>query len=333
MKILKKCAYSLAISSIFLGFSYADAAKEKFLGQEIDTSSIAIAEIFHKMAGKSDGKRKLNHSKGFCTLGEFVPANNISDFVNIPILKNKLNAEVRFSKTGSALKASDKIPVHGFAVKLTDKDGNEWDMAMTNNEINFASTKEEFAKFFLVQMPGKDGKVNEDEKKKYFSTNPSAKRFLASGATLQTVDSVSHVSFFSAHTFFIRTNNNEFIPSRIEVIPQRGQQTLSKKEIDKLGDNYLETNFKRDLKSGPVEYFIYFTLAGKDDVINDASMPWTGLHKRILVGTLKINKFNKHTCNEEVFLPGLLPEGINPPQDELFDLRNEVYGILFADRQ
>lgn len=331
MKILKTCVYFLAISFMLSGYSYAKDTSMK--DETIDTSSIAIAEIFHKMAGKEDAKRKLNHSKGFCTLGEFVPANNISDFVDIPMLKEKISAEVRFSKTGYSLQASDKIPVHGFAVKLTNKNGDEWDMAMTNNEINFARTKEDFAKFFLVQLPGKDGKVDEEAKQKYFSTNPSAKRFFASGGTLQPVDSVSHVSFYSAHTFFVKTSDGKELPVRIEVIPARGQQTLSKKEVDQLGNDFLETNFKRDLKSGSVDYYIYFTLANKDDVIDDTSMPWSGLHKRILVGTLKLNKFNAHVCNQEVFLPGILPSGINPPKDALFDLRNEVYGILFADRQ
>ncbi|RDU65107.1 hypothetical protein [Helicobacter sp. MIT 14-3879] len=91
-----------------------------------------IADLFYKVGGDpKDSHRKVNHNKGFCTSGEFIPNKALLKEYNIPILEqDSIPSLVRYSLGGGNPKISDKDKSRGIAIKM---DGKEpWVLVMSN---------------------------------------------------------------------------------------------------------------------------------------------------------------------------------------------------------
>ncbi|WP_172402322.1 catalase [Helicobacter sp. 13S00401-1] len=333
---MKNISKVCILSALLLGFSpFVNAAEPGASApSKADPSAQDFANAFHIVAGKFDGKHKINHTKGFSAIGTFKSAKNLKDFYDIPMLtgKGKIDAEVRYSVGGPNPHGSDKTPGLGLGIKLKGN-GSEWDMALASAPINFAKTKEQFLGFLQSRFPDKDGKVDPKKFEEFVKTSKPAQRFLAYNKIRGISRSVSNVAYYSLHAYMFKTADGKMQPARFVFVPARGERTLSKEELAKTKDNYLEDTFKKDLKAGSIKYYMYIIPARADDVIDDTSMPWDDLHAKIYVGTLNVTKYEGHKFAQDVFIPGVMPKGVGAPKDALFELRNHVYGITFSERQ
>lgn len=292
-----------------------------------------IADLFYKMNGdEKNPTKKINHTKGFCTSGKFIVADNINEKINIPILRQKeIQAEIRYSLGGGNPKQSDKTKTRGMSIKLTDAKGEVWDMVMLNTIINFASNKEDFVEFFESKMPTIDGKIDKVRMEK-FNNSKVGKKYLDYINTIGVTKSFANTSFFAIHAFGFDTKNGmKNVKIRFE--PQNGVIYLSNSELANLGDNYLKDNFIKEVKKYPIKYNMYIDYANEGDPIDDTTAFWNNPRKSDFVGTLIVEKIINDNCNQDVFFPGILPTGIKAPIDELFDLRDQVYAITFGKRQ
>lgn len=293
-----------------------------------------IANIFYELNGDSnDPSKKINHTKGFCALGDFMPSKEAKSLFNVPLLNEKvIPTQVRFSMGGGSNKISDKTKVKGLGLKLRGNT-DTWEIVMLNTEINFAKDLKEFGQFFEMRIP-KNGKVDVETIKKNTQNVASYRNFEKYlKDNLGISPSVSNVMYHSIHTFFFKDKMNNLVPARWKFVPLAGEKTLSDAEITKRSDNYLEDTFKNEVSNKPIQYKMFLVLANPDDIIDDTTVLWKGKHKEIEVGLLSVNKYDGTDCNFDVFLPSILPQGIEVPQDPLFETRNVVYGITFGRRQ
>lgn len=294
-----------------------------------------IADIFYELNGDvNDPRKKVNHTKGFCASGNFAPSGNAKDLFKLPILNDaNIPTIARFSLGGGDPNASDKGKSKGLALKLAGSN-DAWEIVMLNTEINFAKDLKEFGQFFEMRIP-KDGKVDTKKVEKMLKEVKSYRNFENYLKTKIGVSpSVANIMYHSIHTFFfVDSKTDKLVAARWKFIPLSGEKKLSDSEIAKLGDNYLEDVFKKDLKNGPVKYKMVLVLANPNDIINDTTALWSGKHKEVEVGVLSLDKYDGRDCNFDVFLPSILPQGIEPPKDPLFETRNIVYGITFGRRQ
>lgn len=296
-----------------------------------EVGAAEIANVFERLNKAQDPtKAKINHAKGFCATGSFTPSAQAREELNIPLFDNKkINALFRYSLGGGNPKASDKDKTRGLGLELSAKD-SKWVLALLNSPINFAHTPSDFINFLEVRIP-KNGKVDVNAINEYTKTNKSANRHASYMSNIGVSKSVANTPYYGIHAFLINTKEG-LKPARMLFIPADGEISLSKEELKSLEDNFLYDDFKKRLKKGAIKYYLYFELANKDDVLDDTSMPWSGFHKKIFVGVLEANKDAKTSCNKDVFLPGILPSGIEPPKDPLFALRDQVYTIFFSKR-
>ena len=98
-------------------------------------------------------------------------------------------------------------------------------------------------------------------------------------------------------------------------------------------DSIAEEDFIAYTKNKPIEYQMYLEFPNKGDAVDDTTALWTGDHKTLLVGTLKVEKYDGEACNQDVYFPSELPSGVEAPIDPLFDLRTPTYAITFGKRQ
>lgn len=307
------------------------AAMSAYANETKQYDAEGIADVFYALNGDSkDPHKKINHTKGFCANGEFIPANNITKTLNIPLLKEKsINTLVRYSLGGAMF--SDKSKPRGMALKIQGQQ-DEWEIVMLNTEINFAKNPQEFGEFFAMRIP-KDGKVDTAYIAKRTSEVASYKNFEEYMKNIGITGSVANTMYHSIHTFYFKDSKNKLIPARFKFVPANGVAYLKENELQKLRNDFLESDFKEKSKKAPIAYKMILVLANPKDKTDDTTALWSGKHKEIEVGTLLVKEHRGDVCNGDVFMPSMLPNGVEAPKDPLFDIRNETYGITFGRRQ
>ncbi|CAM3362405.1 catalase [Helicobacter labetoulli] len=307
------------------------AAVSAYANEAKQYDAEGIADVFYALNGDSkDPHKKINHTKGFCANGEFIPVDNITKTLNIPLLKEKsINTLVRYSLGGAML--SDKSKPRGMALKIQGQQ-DEWEIVMLNTEINFAKNPQEFGEFFAMRIP-KDDKVDTAYITKRTSEVASYKNFEEYMKNVGITGSVANTMYHSIHTFYFKDSKNKLIPARFKFVPASGVAYLKENELQKLSNDFLESDFKEKAKKAPIAYKMILVLANPKDKTDDTTALWSGKHKEIEVGTLLVKEHRGDVCNGDVFMPSMLPNGVEAPKDPLFDIRNETYGITFGRRQ
>lgn len=291
-----------------------------------------IVEYFYTLnAEEANPHKKINHAKGFCAIGEFIPNKEVAKDFAIPLLHNKSEVKVRFSLAGGNLKQSDKSKNRSLALKIQGKN-DSWEMAMTNARINFATNASEFKQFMRLQVQQKEGKITQDEADKQRAKVRSFANFAKEAQSLPITPSFANSAYHSVHTFGFLQSNGDLLLARFSFIPKAGIKGLSKEELDGLNDEFLESAFKKALSKAPVEFDLTLVVPNKNDKIKDTAQVWEGARENIVLGTLKVSKFDGYGCNGEVFMPSNLPQGIQAPNDDIFELRNLVYALSASKR-
>ncbi|GMB95737.1 catalase [Helicobacter sp. NHP22-001] len=291
-----------------------------------------IADLFYQLSGDAKNPhKKINHTKGFCALGVFIPDEKASARLDIPLLdKASIPTEVRYSLSGGNLHASDKSKGRGMALRMGKDD---WVMVMTNAPINFAKNPEEFGRYLEIRIP-KNGHVDQEKIKRTTQEVASFRNFAHYMQGVGVTDSVAHTRYYSTHTFYFKDKQTQrFLPARFSFVPVAGVHDLTHAELKRTGNDFLERDFKDRVAKAPIVYNMVLELANKNDPTNDTTKLWHGKHEEIKVGQLRVQTYKGHGCNGEVFMPSMLPSGVEPPKDPLFELRNEVYSITFSKRQ
>lgn len=138
--------------------------------------------------------------------------------------------------------------------------------------------------------------------------------------------------FHSIHTFYFQdAQSKEFIPARFKFIPTQVSY-MNENELAKASDNFLESDFKEKVAKSPIIYKMVLVLANSSDSTDTTSL-WNGKHEELVVGELEVSKYDGIGCNGDVFMPIVLPNGVDAPKDPLFQTRNDTYAITFGRRQ
>lgn len=316
---------SLALACCLLGsIALAQEKKEMY-------DANYIADIFYKLnSDPQDPKRKINHTKGFCASGTFEPTANITNAVDIPLLKQRsIPVEVRYSLGGASM--DDKSKTRGMAIRLQG-DKEQWTLVMTNSEILFAKNPEEFVQFLEMRIPV-NGKVDTEKIKKVTQEVDSFRNYANFMNTIG-ISSLENTPFYSNHTFWFKTpKQKDLIPAKWKFIPKDGIKYLDEKELKNANKDFLTENFQTYTQAKPIEYDMYLVYPNKGDATDTPTALWKGKHKETLVGTLKVQQYQGMQCNKDVYFLADLPTGVEAPKDPLFDLRNATYGITFGRRQ
>lgn len=297
----------------------------------------AIANVFYALNGDAkDPHKKINHTKGFCATGKFIPQKDASKNLGIAMLEEAaIPTQVRYSLGGGNPRMSDKSKMRGMALKMQGANGL-WEIVMFNPEINFAKNPQEFWGYFAMKLPGADGKPDNDKIAKLTNEVDSYRNFEKYMENIGITPSVANTNFNSVHTFWFTDNRGKKPKERAarwKFVPQEGVKYATQDELKDMKDDFLKADLQARTQKAPIKYDMYLVFANKNDATNNTTALWKGKHEELLVGTLEVEKYSGEACNQEVFMPSILPAGVNPPKDPLFDIRNEVYGITFGRRQ
>jgi catalase len=323
--MLKKIISALIIVSGACGI--AQAKKEK------SASPNDLVQDFHSVFGKHHAR--AIHAKGIILTGKFTPSKNAASITRAAHLQDKpSDVTVRFSNfpggPGVPDNAAGANP-RGMALRFTMADGTKTDIVSHSfNGFPAKNTNEfhELLQALAVSGPNAPKPTKLDQ---FLKTHPAAQEFLTQQ---KTPESFATIVYFGVNSFkFINKDGKEnFV--RYQIIPEGGEELYTQAQADKAGPEYLMSEIKYRVAKKPFRFNYYAQIAEKGDVIDDPSKAWPDTRRRVLLGTIEINKVSGNTPVEDralAFMPTNIVDGIETA-DPMISFRSAAYGISVGER-
>lgn len=289
----------------------------------------ALAAVF----GQHPGARG-SHAKGFCARGSFQPAAAASGFSRTRLLAAaQVPAEVRFSVGGGNPRASDKSrSARGIAVRLTGP-GEGWDMVFISEPVFFAATPASFVSFLQARVADPATKKPDPARiKAHNEKYPDGTRQPALLAAHPAPASYASTPYFSNHAFGFITADGRTTWARLQFEPVAGTRYLSEADEKSLPDDFLEDELKSRLAGQGVAFDLVAQPAGQGDSLTDPSVPWSNAPAKVRLGRLTLDRHSGQDCNGQVYVPTRLPDGIQPSEDPILQVRAAAYAVSNARR-
>lgn len=283
--------------------------------------------------GSHPGKR-ASHAKGFCALGEFVPARNAADFAHSPLFAQKtVPAIVRFSVGGGNPAASDKSrSVRGMSMRLAGG-GENYDLLLVSEPVFFAATPESFVSFLEARKA--DPATGKPDPAKIAAHNarfPDGTRQPALLAAHAAPASYATTPYFSNNAFRFQDRQGGTATARIVFEPHAATRYLDAAEEKSLPDVFLQDELEKRLSGQPVGFTMFAQLPAPGDSPVDPSVAWQG-NTKVELGKLIVKSLAAPgQCDDMVYMPVALPASITPTDDPILLSRAAAYAVSKARR-
>jgi catalase len=294
----------------------------------------SFVDALNSAFGKQTTQRSA-HAKGIVLLGTFVPSAEAASLSKALHFKHEVPVTVRFSANSGLAKIADADPraaPQGLAIRFHLPDGSDTDL-VTHSYNGFpAKNPEEFQQFFLALAGSKPGVPSPTPLEAFQETHPAAKAFL----TMRDPPPVSYATttYFGVNSFKFVNEKDAVTIGRYQLIPEAGRHFLSKDQSAKAATNYLEDEIRQRVAHAAVRFEVALQLAAPGDKIDDPSVTWASTNRITTLGTLTVASVvadSQATERALMFLPGLLPGGIEPA-DPTIQFRNKTYPVSYERR-
>ncbi|QPC76698.1 hypothetical protein HYE68_007450 [Fusarium pseudograminearum] len=152
------------------------------------------------------------------------------------------------------------------------------------------------------------------------------------------------ITYYEPNTHVLTNKDGKITNVRYRLVPADGEYLYpnktpkDKQTLAKLGNDYLEDDLRERFPSKPLVLIIQAHIAGPDDVLDDATKPYTS-EEYVTIGKLEINKVSDDNAAQQqhiAFHPnpekgGI--EGIKSSNDPLIQARKGVYYISSDQRR
>jgi catalase len=273
------------------------------------------------------------HTKGVIVEGSFTPSPGAASLTKEPIFRGgPLPVVARFSNFAGVPDLADNddgASPAGFAVKIKEKAGTDFDIVSNQHPDFIAATSDDFLIFLLAA--GAAGKGNKAPLDAYLSSHPHAQQFLASRTYPL---SYAQAPYFGINSFKFTNSKGGSAFLRYKFVPHAEVKYLTPAERKARSSNYLQEEIANRIARGPVVFDWFAQMAGPGDKIGDPSIAWPESRRMVKLGTVTLNKFVGNTKAQRtlLFLPGQPHLGVEPA-DPMLVLRNTAYPISLGQRQ
>lgn len=273
------------------------------------------------------------HTKGVIAEGSFTPSPGAASLTKEPIFRGgSLPVVARFSNFAGVPDLADNddgASPAGFAVKIKEKAGIDFDIVSNQHPDFIAATSDDFLIF--LHAAGAAGKGDKGPLDAYLSSHPHAQQFLVSRTYPV---SYAQAPYFGINSFKFTNSKGESVFVRYKFVPRAEPKYLKPEERRTLSSNYLQEEIANRLAREPVVFDWFAQIAEPGDKIEDPSIAWPESRRMVKLGTVTLNKFVGNTGAERtlMFLPGQPHVGVEPA-DPMLVLRNTAYPISLGQRQ
>lgn len=296
-----------------------------------------MVDALNKTFG-SHGKR-ASHAKGLSAQGVFEPSLQARAFSSSPIFSpGKYLASIRFSIAGGNPNISDKAPAaRGMAIQIEGPQAERLTLVMISAPVFFAASRASFVSFLEARRPdpttGKPDPQKIELSNRVHTDSEAQRRWLA---TTPPSNSYATAPYFAVHTYLFGQADGAKRPARWIFEPVSGRAGLSQDEIKTLPDHFLADELGERLRTGPVQWRVLAMIPHATDPLHNPTVNWPETRETIDLGMLTVTALasagSAADSEQMVFDPVVLPTGIEPAGDPIFDSRSEAYSVSATRR-
>jgi catalase len=295
-----------------------------------------IVNAMEGVFGANAGMRR-GHARGFCAAGEFVANGAAAPITKASTLAAGARSPVvaRFSMAGGNPNAPENAPApRGLALSLTAPNGDVHEFALISAPVFNVATPQSFLDFLTVVRP--DPVTRQQNQAAIAAAAQAHPDWAAQRAYLgATAPSASYATapYFGVHSFLFINAAGQRQPARWTFEPVAGRVGLTPEERQARGPAFLEPELRARIANGPLEWRVLLQFPESGDELNSAVSAWPAERRTLEVGRLRITALpGAETCNAHMFNPTLLPDGIEPSEDPILNIRAEAYAVSLTRR-
>ena len=286
--------------------------------------------------GQHDGRRAV-HAKGIIADGVFTPTPEAAALSTSNLFHSaKSPVRVRFSDfTGapSVADASSLALPHGMSMRFRPEGGAETDV-VTNSFDRFpVATGEEFLLLLQALAASGPGAAKPTKFDQFTAGHPAVKLAFASA---KTPTSFARQRYNGLNAFVFVDADGRRQPFRVQFVPVAGVALMDAATAASADPDVLMNELRQRVAAGPVEFRMVAQLAAPGDAANDATKPWPQDRRRVVLGTLTLDRLpaEQEPANADLeLLPTRLAPGIQVSNDPLIRARAQTYDISIGRRE
>jgi catalase len=271
-------------------------------------------------------KARASFAKGRCVRGTYAPSDQAKEITKSCSFTKPSRVLARFSVTGGI--DTDYLLLRGFSFRL-GPDGERSEILTQSAPVHFARTLDQMQAFLQARILGPEGKPDVEKVETFSAANPETLHQASYIAAHPPPASLACTTYWGVHAFPATNSKGETRFIKFKVMPVAEQTTQAEAEA-----RAKRTDFLHDLEfriaARDMRFSVMALLDRPGDPVMDVTIRWPDEDSReaVRLGTIVITGVEANdACDELVFNPATLAEGIGHPPDEMFAARRAAYVI------
>ena len=236
---------------------------------------------------------------------------------------------------GNPTAANTSLPLRGFSFRL-GSDGECSDIFTQSAPVHFARTLDQMLSFLAARILGPDGKPDWEKVEAFSASNPETLHQADYIAAHPLPASLAGTTYWGVHAFPATNSKGEtrFIKFKIMPVGEEGRPAAN--EAKAKPSDLLQGNLDSRIAARDIRFSVMALLDRPGDPVMDITIRWPDEDAReaLRLGTIVVTGVEPNdACDEAVFNPANLAEGIGHPPDEMFAARSAAYAISQARRR
>jgi catalase len=242
----------------------------------------------------------------------------------------------RFSLDGGhPTSVNTNVLLRGFSFRLGG-DGQRSDIFTQSAPVHVARTLDQMLAFLAARIPGPDGKPDRDQVEAFSAGNPETRYQADYIAAHPLPASFARTTYWGVHAFPATNSNGEIRFIKFKVLPVGEQRRQAANEAAAKPPDLLHGDLDARIAARDIRFSVMALLDRPGDPVMDVTIRWPDEDTReaLRLGTIVVTGAEADlACDEAVFNPANLAEGIGCPPDEMFAARCAAYAISQTRRR
>jgi catalase len=286
-----------------------------------------LIEQFDTIFGVHPGYRPA-HAKGILLTGRFSPSSEAASLTRAPHMSRESTpVTVRFSDSTGLPTIPDSDPnanPRGMAIRFHLAERVHTDIISHSADGFPTRTGQEFLEFLRAAAASATAKGSPSPMEVFLGTHPAALAYVQTPKP--SPSSFAREACFGVTALRFLNKAGAARYGRYRILPEAGVEHLAATSGNDA--NYLFDELTRRIAAGPIRFDIQVQIAGKGDIVDDATIHWPEDRALVHFGTVVLTakaRDNDAQQRQIIFDPIPRVDGIEPSDDPLLELRAAIY--------
>jgi catalase len=280
---------------------------------------------------------RAGFAKGRCVRGAYIPSDRAAEITRSMSFTRPSRVLACFSADDGNPKVAgdDNLVLRGFSFRLGDVDRRS-NILTQSAPVHDAKTLEQTLPFLKTRIPRPNGKPDAKEINALSSANREKLRQAKYPAAQPLRRSFARTTYGGVHAFPATNAKGETRFIKFKVEPVGADVTLTKDDARTKSADFLNNDLGLRIAARDVRFSLLALLDCPGDPVMDVTIRWPDEDEReaVRLGTIVITGVEANeVCDELVFDPANLAEGIGHPPDAIFAARCAAYAISRTRRR